>query len=116
MNWISGPRDHDIVNCGSKFEQLLVSFTGRLHLYSDKRSIIDLNAASLDRRFQPEIALFVASQNRGEELDHGRPADKRAFVMPGTITFNPHVDISAKILRLRPVFGGILWKVAVKTV
>ena len=107
---------HNIVKICAKSERLLVSGAGRLHLYRSKGSILDLNAAFFHRCFEPEIARFVAFQDRGEQLDHGLAVDRRSLVMPGAVARDAHIDVAAEIFRLRSVFRAILWMVAVKTV
>ena len=111
-----GTGGNNIVKTRSKLKMLLVSSPRGLHLYRNKGSIIDLNTAFFHGRFEPEIARFVAFQDRGEQLDHGQPVDGRSLVIPGAVTRDAHIDVAAKIFRRRAVFRAILWMVAVKTV
>ena len=42
------------------------------------------------------VALRVLAQDRGEQLDQRRPADRRAVVEPGAVGGDAHVDLAAK--------------------
>ena len=57
----------------------------------------DVDVELFDRRDQHVAAVGLAPQDRREQPDHRRPADRRAFVIPGAVAGDAHARMAAAL-------------------
>ena len=91
-----GIRRHIFVKICAETYLLVPSGAGRRDINRQKGSVIDLDTAFFDGRFQPEIPGFVPFQDRGEKFNHRRPVYGRTAIMPNSVSRDPHIDIAAE--------------------
>jgi len=84
----------DVVDVGAKHQPPRALGLADLHLDGDERRVVDRDPDPLDRRHQ-NVTVHVLAQNRSEQLDQGRPADRRAAVEPRPVGGDAHVDFAA---------------------
>ncbi|MNC53204.1 hypothetical protein D3C75_1025950 [compost metagenome] len=98
-----------LIDIGGKAQDLSLTLTFHVHGNRHERRIVDLDADFLDRGDE-EIIIAVAADDGGEQLDHRLAPDRRAQVVPGTVTGDTHVDIATEVRvpqmhRWQPLFG-----------
>src|SRR5271155_6054708 len=90
------PAGDPVVDIGAEVEHAAGS-SGFLDLELDgkERSILDGNAALLDRRNQ-KIFLAFALEHGSEQLDERVPPDRSFEIVPGAVRRDAHVEVAAK--------------------
>jgi hypothetical protein len=84
----------DVVDIGAEDQPPAVLFGLGRHLDGDERRIVDPDPDPFDRGHQ-HVTLGVLTQDRGEQLDQRRPADRRSAIEPRPVSGDAHVDFAA---------------------
>ena len=89
-----GVHHDEIFDIGAERQARLAEIVLASHLDGEKRRVINSYSDPLDRGDE-DMAIGVLAQDRGEQLDQRRPADRRAAVKPGSVGGDAHFDLAA---------------------
>jgi hypothetical protein len=74
------PRHHEVAGVEPEGEGGVTAFALRLHFHRDEGCILDRDVELLGGRDQHVAAIGFAAQDRGEQADHRRAADRRTLM------------------------------------
>ena len=85
-----------VLDIAGEVQHLLLTLTFHIQRHSHERRIVDADAHLLYRGNQ-EVVIAIAADDGGKQPHHRLATDRRTQVIPGAITGDAHVDVTAEV-------------------
>ena len=85
-----------VLDIAGEAQHLLLTLTFHIQRHSHERRIVDADAHLLYRGNQ-EVVIAIAADDGGKQPHHRLATDRRTQVIPGAITGDAHVDVTAEV-------------------
>jgi hypothetical protein len=90
-------RDNGVAAVQAESDLPIPAFSFGVHPNCPEGRGFDIDFQLLDRGHQHMAAVRLAPENRREQPDHRRAADRRALVIPGAVARDAHVAMAAAV-------------------